>query len=140
MGRKTYEMLAGLPEEAQDEGWRQMMSADKVVFSRTLNAVDWPNTRISSGDLVAEVRTLKTESSVPLRTVGSLSIGRQLIDAGLVDQLRLMTFPLLAGHDGREPAFDGVGSADLELAEHRVLDGRLLLITYRPTGRDIPRT
>ena len=41
--------------------------------------------------------------------------------------------------DGREPFFAGVPSADLELTGHRALDGRVLLVEYRPTGRDIPR-
>ena len=70
---------------------------------------------------------------MPLRTVGSLSVGRQLIDAGLVDRLRLMTFPLLAGTDGREAAFADVSSTDLELVDHRVLDGRILLVEYSPS-------
>jgi dihydrofolate reductase len=139
MGRRTYEMLAGLPEEARDEGWERMMRSEKVVFSRTLKQVDWPNTRICSHELVAEVTALKAASDVPLCTVGSMSVARQLIDAGAVDRLRLMTFPLLAGDAGREPAFEGVGSADLDLADHRVLDGRVVLLEYRPTGEDIPR-
>ncbi len=139
MGRRTYEMLASLPKEAQDSFWEQIITKHKVVFSRTLKRVDWPNTRICSDELLDHVRGLKAASDVVLRTVGSLSVARQLIDAALVDRLRLMTFPLLAGEAGREPAFDGVGSADLDLIEHRVLDGRVLLLEYRPTGADIPR-
>lgn len=139
MGRRTYEMLASLPRQAQDAFWERLSTKRKVVFSRTLDQVDWPNTRICSDELVDEVRALKAASEVPLRTVGSLSVARQLIDAGMVDRLRLMTFPLLAGEVGREPAFAGVGSADLKLVEHRVLDGRVLLVEYHPTGDDIPR-
>ena len=82
---------------------------------------------------------MKAESDVPLRTIGSLSVAQQLITAGVVDRLRLMTFPLFAGDAGREPAFANVASADLELVDHRVLDGRVLLVEYRPTGKDIPR-
>lgn len=50
-----------------------------------------------------------------------------------------MTFPLLLGASGREPFFAGTASADLALIGHRALDGRVLLLEYRPTGRDIPR-
>jgi len=50
-----------------------------------------------------------------------------------------MTFPLFAGPEGREPAFTDVSSTDFELVDHRVLDGRVLLVEYRPTGEDIPR-
>jgi dihydrofolate reductase len=76
---------------------------------------------------------------VPLRTMGSLSLSRQLMSAGLVDRLRLMIFPLIAGDAGREPFFADMASADLELVHQRVLDGRVLLLEYRPTGKDIPR-
>jgi riboflavin biosynthesis pyrimidine reductase len=63
-----------------------------------------------------------------------------LIEAVLVDRLRLMTFPLIAGDAGREATLRGISAAaDLDLVDHRVLDGRVLLIDYRPTGRDIPR-
>lgn len=82
---------------------------------------------------------MKAEGDVPLRTIGSLSVARQLIDAGLVDRLRLMTFPLFAGAAGREPFFAELASVELDLVDHRVLDGRVLLVEYRPTGRDIPR-
>jgi dihydrofolate reductase len=139
MGRVTYEALAGLPEEVRDEGWDRLSRLEKVVFSRTLSQVTWPNTRICSGSLVDEVTELKASSDVPLRTVGSLSVARQLLSAGLVDRLRLMMFPLIAGPSGREAAFLGMTSADLEVTDHRLLDGRLLLVEYRPTGRDIPR-
>jgi len=139
MGRRTYEMLASLPREAQDAFWERISTKEKVVFSRTLDHVDWPNTRICSDELVDEVRALKAASEVPLRTVGSLSLARQLLDAGLVDRLRLMTFPLLAGEAGREPAFKGVGSADLKPVDQRLLDGQVLLLEYHPTGKDIPR-
>ena len=137
MGRRTYEMLASLPEEHRDDGWEQMARLQTVVFSRTLERAEWPNARICHDDPGVEVERLKASSEAPLRTVGSLSVARQLISAGLVDRLRLMTFPLFAGPDGREPAFTGVASTDLELVDHQVLDGRVLLVEYRPTGKDI---
>jgi dihydrofolate reductase len=139
MGRRTYEALAALPDEARDESSRRMDELDKVIFSRTLQQTVWPNTRICGQDLVGEIRRMKADSDVPLRTMGSLSVARQLIGAGLVDRLRLTTFPLIAGGSGREAAFANVASSDLELIDHRVLDGRVLLLEYRPTGRDIPR-
>ncbi|MEU6080125.1 dihydrofolate reductase family protein [Streptomyces sp. NPDC047108] len=140
LGRRTYEALAAPPEEARDASWLRMSQLDKVVFSTTLETTpSWPNTRICRGDLVAEVRRLKDHGDLPLRTMGSLSVARHLCGAGLVDRLRLMTFPLFAGETGREPFFAGMAAADLELVGHRALDGRVLLLEYRPTGRDIPR-
>ncbi len=139
MGRRTYEALAGLPEEFRDEGWWRMSGQDKRVFSRTLTSASWPNTTIC-GDLIVDVRTMKADSDVELRTIGSLSIVQQLIGAGLVDRLRLMIFPLLAGASGREAAFEGAASADLQPVGHQLLDGRVLLVEYVPTGKDIPRS
>jgi dihydrofolate reductase len=139
LGRRTYEALAGLPEQARDDSWRQTSELTKVVFSSTLETTSWPNTRVCRDDLVKEVTRLKSESDTPLRTMGSLSVARQLLRAGLVDRLRLMTFPVLAGTSGREAAFTDAIPAELELAGHRALDGLVLLIEYRPTGRDIPR-
>ena len=55
--------------------------------------VRWPNSRICREDVAAHVQSLKSTREVPLRTMGSLSIARQLLGAGLVDRLRLMTFP-----------------------------------------------
>ena len=139
MGRRTYEAFAALPTEAWGETRDEVMNLEKLVFSSTLDHVAWPNTRISSRDLVQEITELKGGDDVPLRTWGSLSIARQLLAAGLVDRLRIMTFPLFAGDAGREPAFAGATSGELELVDQRVLDGRVLLVEYRPTGNDIPR-
>lgn len=139
LGRRTYETLAGLPDQARDDSTRRLTEMHTVVFSTTLETTSWPNARICHDDLLDEVSRLKRDSDVPLRTMGSLSVARQLLDAHLVDRLRLMTFPLLVGPSGREPFFADVASADLELVGHRALDGRVLLIEYRPTGRDIPR-
>lgn len=104
-----------------------------------MREANWPNTRICAADLVEETARMKADGDVPLRTMGSVSVARQLMDAGLVDRLRLMTFPLFAGDAGREAFFADLASADLELVDHRALDGRVLLVEYRPTGRDIPR-
>lgn len=138
MGRRTYEALAGLPTEYRDESWERMTRLDKVVFSRSLQETTWPNTRLCR-DLDSDVRALKAEGDVPLRTMGSLALARQLVDLGLVDRLRLMTFPLFAGKWGRDAAFADIAATDLELVNHQVLDGRILLIEYGPTERDIPR-
>src|SRR4051794_37327157 len=139
MGRRTYELLASLPEEHRDDGWEAMARRDTVVFSRTLDTVEWPGARIHAKDMIGEVRRLKESADAkPLRTVGSLSVARQLTGAGLVDLIRVMTFPLLAGPHGREPAFAKYPSVDLYPVETQTLDGRIHLTSYRVTGRDIP--
>jgi len=139
LGRRTYEALAGLPQQARDASWHWTTELSKVVFSATLKTVSWPNTRICRDDLITEVSRLKGDSDVPLCTMGSLSVARQLLSAGLVDRVGRPPGSGWSGASGREPAFADATSADLELVDHRALDGRVLLVEYRPTGRDIPR-
>ncbi|MFD1718279.1 dihydrofolate reductase family protein [Georgenia deserti] len=139
MGRRTYEILASLPEEHRDEDYHRTTALPITVFSRTLTSVAWPKTSVEGRDLVGRVHELKATSPTPLRTIGSLSVVRQLLAAGVVDHLRLMLFPLLVGTEGRESAFVDLLPADLALVDQRVLDGRIVLLDYAPTGHPIPR-
>ena len=93
---------------------------------------------MASSDALDYVRAAKESDGPPLRTVGSLSLVRQLVNAALVDRLRLMVFPLFVGPSGAEPAYEGFDEGELELRGQRVLDGRILLVEYTPTGRPIP--
>jgi dihydrofolate reductase len=132
MGRRTYEALDALPQEARDEGYVRMTEARTVVFSRTLESVAWPGATLVRDDVRDALPRLKAD--VDLRTFGSMSLVRQLLDAGLVDRLRLMVFPLIIGTTGTEPVFAGVGDSGLELLGHSVLDGRIVLSEYRRAG------
>ncbi|MGI5155528.1 dihydrofolate reductase family protein [Microbispora sp. CA-102843] len=133
MGRVTYEALAAISSAATDEASTRMNDLPKAVFSNTLREpLVWKNTRLVRGDLAEQVRALKQESDVPLRSIGSLSLVRSLMELGLVDRLRLMVFPLTLGGDGREPAYAGYPRTGLELAATRVLDSCLVLLEYRP--------
>ncbi|MGI5127693.1 dihydrofolate reductase family protein [Pseudonocardia sp. CA-107938] len=134
MGRRTYEAFETLPEEARDDGYRRMVQARTVVFSRTLSAVTWPGATLVADDARDAIPKLKADSDADLRTIGSLSLVRQLLDAGHVDRLRLMVFPLIVGETGVEPVFAGVGDSGLELVGHSVLDGRIVLSEYRRAG------
>src|ERR687885_28975 len=110
-----------------------MSELPKVVFSRTLREpLAWDNSRLAKADLVEEVRRLKAESDDPLRTIGSLSVVKGLLEARIVDRLRLTVFPLILGSTGREPVFAGLPDIYLELVDTEVLDARLLTLEYRP--------
>ena len=138
MGRRTYDAFVALPAEVWRDDHDALMRRDKVIFSRTLTRTQWPNTTVAS-DLVPDIERLKQGGRRRLRTWGSMSLTTQLLAHGLVDRLRLMRFPLIAGDAGRQPAFEGAHPRDLELAEVQVLDGRIALEEYRPTARGIPR-
>ena len=139
-GANTYrahaEMLASSTEgaEVRDPWVMRMRDLPATVVSSTLKApLDWPDATVESGDAVAIVRRLKEESAVPLRSHGSLSLNRALLDAGLVDRVQVTLFPVITGRTGIDPVFQGAADFDLELIETRTLDGHTQELIYRPT-------
>jgi len=104
-----------------------------VVSTSLGEPLDWPNATVEHGDAVEVVARLKEESPVPLRSHGSLSLNRSLIDAGLVDRVQLTIFPVVTGQTGQAPVFQGAPDLDLELLESRTFDGHTTQLTYRPT-------
>jgi dihydrofolate reductase len=135
MGRGTYEALAELPEEYRDEGWQLITEKPTIVFSRTLTESVWPGVELSAEDAINEVRRLKQTDGPDMRTVGSLSLVQQFLNAGLVDHLRLMVFPLVIGETGQQPVFAEVGDFELQLHDQTVMDDRIILLDYRPGGK-----
>jgi len=134
MGRRTYTALNELPDEVKDASWERMTGVPTTVFSRTLTAVDWPGATLCADDAVDEVRRLKEDGGEDMRTIGSLSLARQLIAADLVDHLKLLVFPLMIGESGRQPALADTPDRALELVDHRILDNRIACYDYRPAG------
>lgn len=134
MGRVTYEALSAYAQmDEPDEGANSMNELPKLVFSRTLEEpLEWNNSRLAEADLADEIRSLKAEPGEPLRTMGSLSVVKELLVEGLVDRLRLIVFPQILGHTGREPLFADLPDIDLELIDTKVLDDRLVTLEYRP--------
>ncbi|MFD4370140.1 dihydrofolate reductase family protein [Streptomyces sp. NPDC058527] len=112
----------------------RMTNLPATVMSSTLEEpLDWPAANVVHGDAVDIVARLKEEPAVPLRSHGSLSMNRALMAAGLVDRVQVTLFPVITGQTGREPIFGGAADFDLELIEHRTLDGRIQELNYRPT-------
>ena len=81
---------------------------------------------------------MKRRDSRPLRTLGSLSLCRSLLEAGVVDRFRVVVFPVITGATGKERIFDGYPDIALDLVESRTFDGRLQLLEYVPTVLDGP--
>jgi dihydrofolate reductase len=135
MGRVTYEALSGFASAA-DEASARTSDLPKVVYSNTLQEpLAWNNTSLLRGDLAEAIGSLKRQPGNPLRSMGSLTLVRSMMELGLVDRLRLVVFPLILGSAGREPFLAGYPKAALELADTRVLDSRLVLLEYRPASR-----
>jgi dihydrofolate reductase len=139
-GANTYrefsQMLADSTEESdvRDPWVTKMWRMPATVVSTTLkDPLDWPDATVVSGDAVDVVARLKQESGVPLRSHGSLSMNRALMAAGLVDYVQVTLYPVITGQTGLSPIFHGAQDFDLELVEHRTLDGRTQELIYRPT-------
>lgn len=140
-GANTYRafarMLAAGTEDSdvRDPWVTRMRSLPTTVVSSTLEGpLDWPDATVAGGDAVDVVAGLKKESEVPLRSHGSLSMNRALMAAGLVDRVQVTLFPVITGRTGLEPIFQGASDFDLELIEHRTLDGHIQELIYRPTA------
>jgi dihydrofolate reductase len=112
----------------------RMKTMPTTVISASLREpLDWPDATLASGDAAAIVTRLKEESTVPLRSHGSLSLNRALMAAGLVDRIQLTIFPVISGRTGTDPVFRGAADFDLDLLESRTLDGHIQELVYRPT-------
>lgn len=134
--RAFVEMLASSTEESdvRDPWVTRMRNLPTTVVSTTLEGpLDWPDATVISGDAVDVVTRLKAESDVPLRSHGSLSLNRALMAAGLVDRLQVTLFPVITGRTGLDPVFRDAADFDLELVEHRTLDGHIQELVYRPS-------
>lgn len=120
--------------EVRDPWVTRMRSMPATVVSSTLTGpLDWPDATVASGDGVEVVRRLKEESEIPLRSHGSLSLNWALMAAGLVDRIQVTVFPVITGRTGSDPIWGGAADFDLELLEHRTLDGNTQELVYRPT-------
>lgn len=125
---------AAAVSEADDPINYRMVNLPTTVVSSSLDGpLDWPNATLINGNAIDVVAQLKSESDVPLRSHGSLSMNRSLMAAGLVDRLQVTIFPVISGRTGSDPIFQGAADFDLELLESRTLDGSTLELVYRPT-------
>jgi dihydrofolate reductase len=131
MGRVTYEEMATAWPTSTSDFARPMNEIPKVVFSRTLERADWPETRIASGDLAEEVGRLKQEPGADLIAYGGARLDQALSRLGLVDEYRLMLQPAALG--AGLPLFQGLAEPlQLELIEATTYRTGLAIHIYRP--------
>jgi dihydrofolate reductase len=135
-GRRLWEAMSSTwPTADQQPGatsaeiefagrWRDM---PKVVFSSTISTVDW-NTRLVSGDAVAEIVRLKAEDGGPM-DVGGATLAAAAMRAGLIDEYAIVTHPVLVGSG--KPFFTALdGWVNLSLVETRTFPGGVVLTRY----------
>jgi dihydrofolate reductase len=144
MGANTYRLMSGFATEIdsresaettdEDAAISELSKASKVVFSSTLQTpLSWANTRLVTGDAVKAVEAMKRDGTSSMTTLGSLTLCRSLLKAGLVDRFRVVVFPVITGSTGRDRIYDGYPDVALQMVSSRTFDARIQLLEYVPT-------
>jgi dihydrofolate reductase len=135
-GRVTYELMASYwPTEAAKRDdpivAGLMNSLPKVVFSKTLQKVDWENTRLVKDNFVESVSKLKQEAGKDIAIFGSSDLTVILMEQGLVDEYRIMVNPIVLGNG--KPLFKGVkNKINLKLIKTKTFKSGNVLLHYKP--------
>jgi dihydrofolate reductase len=137
-GRRTYEIFAGswgaMPDPESNPIAGPLNRQPKYVASTTLTDPQWANTTVLSGDVAAAIGELKARPAGELQVHGSGRLVRWLFDNRLVDEIILLTYPVVVGQGTR--LFPETGpDAALDLVESRATPLGLTIQVYRPTGR-----
>jgi dihydrofolate reductase len=137
-GRRTYDIFAASwgtwPDPGDSPIWTALNTRPKYVASNTLSDPTWSNTSVLSGDVGAAIAELRAEPDGELQVHGSGALVRWLLDHDLVDEMNLLTFPVIVGLGTRLFPESGPDVA-LELLGSRATPGGVTIQIYRPIGR-----
>ena len=137
-GRRTYDIFAASWGTWSDPGddpiWEALNTRPKYVVSNTVENPRWPDTTVLSGDVAAAVRALRAEPGRELQVHGSRTLVRWLLDNHLVDEMNLLTIPIVVGQGARLFPDTGPDIA-LELLGSRTMPSGVTAQVYRPAGR-----
>jgi dihydrofolate reductase len=131
LGRQLYEEWAAYwpGKTAADDGYAEFINpVRKVVLSTTLDSVSWENSELVREDHLEAVRRLKAEEGGDIAINGSMRVAQSMLRAGLLDELRLLVFPVIVG-EGRR-LLDSVDRTGLRLVESKALPTGVLSLTY----------
>ncbi|HEX6912725.1 MAG TPA: dihydrofolate reductase family protein [Longimicrobium sp.] len=133
LGRKTYEIFAAhWPHAGESPAAASLNAAHKYVASRTLDRVSWgPATPVR--DVPGEVAKLKAGDGVEIQVHGSADLIQTLLEHGLIDEMRVWTFPVLLG-SGKRLFAGGTMPGSLKLVGSTVSTSGVIIATYRPAG------
>ncbi len=135
IGRVTYELLVAAWPERSGEFADKLNSMPKYVVSTTLLEPKWNNSRIIRGDVAGEITRLKErEGGGPILVVGSRTLAHTLMKLDLVDEYRLMVFPVILGR-GRRLFPETHHRTVLRVADIQSLSSGVVVHTYRPVSR-----
>ncbi len=131
LGRVTYQgFAAAWPGITDEVGFADKMnSMPKYVVSRTLETAGWNNSTILSGELTTEVRALREQDGGDILVAGSATLVRALAAHDLVDEYRLMVFPIVLGQ-GKQLLNGVSGAPILNCVDAKRLDSGTVILTY----------
>jgi dihydrofolate reductase len=132
-GRRTYEIFAGYwpnVTDPEDTMAASLNGRPKYVASRTLRDVEWSGATLIEGDVAAFVRELKDRPGGELQVHGSGNLIQTLLAHDLIDELRLMTFPVLVG-SGRRLFAEGTRPSSLQLVDSRTTGAGAIVSVYQ---------
>jgi dihydrofolate reductase len=137
LGRKTYEGFAAAWPSRDGEFADKFNSMPKYVVSSTLKDPDWTNSTVLDGDLAEEVSKLRQDVGGEIVVHGSAQLVQALIEHGLVDELRLMVFPVVLGA-GKRLFGETSDKRRLRLTDSKTVGDGVEILTYEPaaTGAD----
>jgi dihydrofolate reductase len=132
LGRRTYEgFAAAWPSYTDQVGFAaKMNSMPKYVVSKTLQTADWNNSTILSGDLVEDVTKLKNDVAGVILVAGSAQLVQGLLEHDLVDELRLMVFPIVLG-TGKRLWGETTDKKRFKLADAKTVGEGIAILTLR---------
>lgn len=136
LGRKTYQIFAGHWPHVTDPGdpiASKLNALPKYVASTTLTSADWHNSSLLGSDVVAEVTKLKEQPGGELQVHGSGGLAHTLIEHDLIDEYRLLYFPVHLG-SGKKLFRDGAKAAALRLTSATTTSTGVIIATYQPAG------
>ena len=133
LGRKTYEIFAAHWPHVDEPGAEELNSARKYVASRTLDSVEWNNSTLLEGDVAEAVAALKREDGPEIQVHGSGDLIQTLLEHDLVDEFRIMIFPVVLG-TGKRLFADGAVPAGLSLSESALSSTGVFMATYKREG------
>ena len=136
LGRHTYEIFSGYWPKITDPAnpvAAKLNALPKYVASATLTSADWAGTTVLRGDVLTEVAKLKEQPGGELQVHGSGALAHALIEADLIDEYRLLFFPVHLG-SGKKLFRDGAKAASLRLLTSSVTSTGVVIATYEPAG------
>lgn len=132
LGRRTYEgFAAAWPGRTDEQGFADRMNnLPKYVVSTTLRELAWNNSHLLRGDLATEITRLKQQPGQDILVAGSAQLVQTLMRLDLVDEYRLMVFPVVLGQGKR--LFQDGSTATLKLMNTQTFSTGVMVLTYHP--------